>query len=119
MSDRVELRGLRLLARIGVLDHEQASLQPIEVDLDVHRDLAVAGGSDDLIDTVDYGALCAMVEALVDRSPFALLEALAEAIAAEVLTEVSVEAVEVAVRKLRPPVSQQLDTAGVRITRRR
>lgn len=119
MGDRIELRGLRLRATVGVLDHEQATPQPLEVDLDLHRDLSAAGASDDLADSVDYGAICATIEFLVERSRFALLEALAEAIAVEVLAEGTVEAVEVTVRKLRPPVSQQLDTAGVRIIRRR
>ena len=48
-----------------------------------------------------------------------LLEALAERLAAEVLALPGVDGVEVAVRKLRPPVPQQLSTSGFRISRRR
>ncbi len=53
-------------------------------------------------------------------SRYGLLEALAEAVAATVLSQDPriTEAV-VGVRKLRPPVAQHLDTSGVRLTRRR
>ena len=47
---------------------------------------------------------------------FVLLERLAQRIAEVVLVDPRVHAVTVAVRKLRPPVPQHLDTSGVRIT---
>lgn len=119
-SDRIELRGLRIAGVVGVLPHEQVQAQPLELDLDLGLDLAPAGGSDDLADTVDYGAICTVVDAVVTASSFALLEALAERIAVQVLaTDTRLAEVTVAVRKLRPPVAQQLDTSGVRITRAR
>jgi dihydroneopterin aldolase len=119
-DDRIELRGLRLTGIVGVLPHEQVTAQPLELDLDVGVDLAAAGESDDLGDTVDYGALCTAVETVVATTRFALLEALAERIAVTVLDQdPRVAEVTVSLRKLRPPVAQQLDTSGVRITRRR
>jgi dihydroneopterin aldolase/2-amino-4-hydroxy-6-hydroxymethyldihydropteridine diphosphokinase len=119
-GDRIELRGLRIAGIVGVLPHEQAQAQPLELDLDLAVDLAPAGSSDALDDTVDYGAVCSAVEEVVVGSSFALLETLAERIASTVLaTDGRLRAVTVSVRKLRPPVAQQLDTSGVRITRAR
>lgn len=119
-DDRIELRGLRLAAVVGVLPHERTTAQPLELDLDVVVDLAAAGGSDDLADTVDYGALCQAVDDTVSGSRYGLLEALAEAVAATVLAQDGrISEAVVAVRKLRPPVAQHLDTSGVRLTRRR
>jgi dihydroneopterin aldolase len=119
-GDQIELRGLRIAGVVGVLPHEQAQAQPLELDLALGLDLAVAGASDDLADTVDYGAVCTVVERVVTASSFALLEALAERIAATVLaSDGRLATVTVSVRKLRPPVAQQLDTSGVRITRAR
>jgi len=119
-GDRIELRGLRVLGRCGVLPIEQEQDQPLEIDLDLAVDLGPAGASDDLADTVDYGAVCAAVELAVAMAPAALLERLAERLAAAVLvTDGRISDVEVAVRKLRPPVPQQLDTSGVRIRRQR
>lgn len=117
VPDRIELRGLRVAGRCGVLPEEHERAQPLEIDLDLEVDLARAGHSDDLAHTVDYGAVCASVERLVASGHVALLERLAERIAAEVLSVPEVRAVEVAVRKLRPPVPQQIDTTGVRIHR--
>jgi dihydroneopterin aldolase len=117
--DRIELRGLRALGVCGVLPEEQARPQPLEVDLDLVADLSRAGSTDALADTIDYGILVAQVEAIVTGEPVRLLERLAERIADVVLADDRVVEVEVAVRKLRPPVPQQLDTTGVRIVRRR
>jgi dihydroneopterin aldolase len=120
-ADRIELRGLRVLARVGVLPFEQDQDQPVEIDLDLVTDLRTAGASDDLADTIDYGAVCAVVERDGVRSaPVALLERLAARIAEVVLAfDDRIAAVDVAVRKLRPPVAQHLATSGVRLHRER
>lgn len=117
MSDLVELRGLRAMGVHGVLAEEQTRAQPFEVDLDVTVDLSAAGRSDDLSDTVDYGALTELVAKVVEGEHFQLLERLAERIAEVVLDDPRATSVTVAVRKLRPPVPLDLATAGVRITR--
>lgn len=119
MTDRIELRGLRVVGICGALPEERSRPQPLEVDLDIVADLGPAAASDDLAHTVDYGAVCQQVEQLVrDGSPV-LLERLAQEIAAALLSNPHVDEVTVAVRKLRPPVPQQLATSGVRITRSR
>lgn len=119
-GDAIELRGLRVAGVVGVLPHEQAQPQPLELDLDIHLDLAIAGQSDALADTVDYGALCDVAERIVAGTSYALLEALAERLAHELLaTDPRIDHLSVSVRKLRPPVAQQLSTSGVRITRSR
>jgi dihydroneopterin aldolase len=120
VDDRIELRGLRLAGVVGVLPHEQAQPQPLELDVDVHLDLGAAGTSDDLADTVDYGALCDVAEGVVGTTRYGLLEALAEHLARDLLgADHRIDRVTVAVRKLRPPVAQHLSTSGVRITRSR
>ncbi|MEO7429524.1 MAG: dihydroneopterin aldolase [Acidimicrobiales bacterium] len=118
--DVIELRGLRVAGIVGVLAHERTQAQPLDLDLDIVLDLGAAGRSDDLADTVDYGALCAVAEQIVTTTSFALLEALAERIASSLLeVDARVDSVTVWVRKLRPPVAQHLATSGVRVTRTR
>jgi dihydroneopterin aldolase len=117
MGDRIELLGLRALGVHGVLPEEQVRAQPFEVDLSVEADLRAAGRSDDLADTLDYGAIVESVAKVVTGEHFALLERLAERIAEVVLVDGRVTSVTVAVRKLRPPVPVDLATAGVTITR--
>ena len=119
-GDRIELRGLVALSICGALTEERERPQPLEVDLDVHLDLAPAGRSDDLNDTVDYGGVCSAAERAVAASPAALLEHLAERVADAVLAaDDRVQEVAVGVRKLRPPVASHLATAGVHLRRRR
>ncbi|MGI8757224.1 MAG: dihydroneopterin aldolase [Acidimicrobiales bacterium] len=117
-ADRVELSGLRVVGICGALPEERQRPQPLEVDLVLEADLAPAGRSDDLADTVDYGTVCDAVAATVAAGSPQLLEHLAEDVAAAVLAlDERVSAVTATVRKLRPPVAHALATAGVRIRR--
>ena len=118
-ADRIQLRGLRALGLCGALPEEQERRQPFEIDLDVEADLSLAGRTDRLEDTIDYGELCRRTEAVVLEERFVLMERLAERIAEVVLADGRVTAVTVTVRKLRPPVPQQLETSGVRLRRAR
>ena len=118
-SDRIQLRGLRALGTHGVLAEERARPQPFEIDLDLAVDLSPASGSDRLADTVDYGAVADLTAAVVAGPSFELLEALAGAIAqATLASDLRISAVTVHLRKLRPPLPLDVDTVGVRITRR-
>jgi len=118
-QDRIELRGLRFLGCHGALPEEAVRAQPFEVDVDLFADLSGAGTSDALDRTVDYGALCEVVRSVVEGRHVTLLEHLAEQVAERALSLAGprADAVEVAVRKLRPPVPVQLASAGVRIYR--
>ena len=115
----IVIKGLRELGIHGVLPEEQTRPQPFEVDVELTVDLSSAGESDALDDTVDYGVLCEMVERIITTERFTLLERLATRIAEVALADERVDQVTVSVRKLEPPVPQELETSGVRITRTR
>jgi 7,8-dihydroneopterin aldolase/epimerase/oxygenase len=115
-TGRIEIRDLRAFGLHGVLPHERQRAQPFSVDLDAWFDVSVAAGSDDLSDTVDYGALAEGVAEVVSGTSFGLLEALAAAITRRVLEgEPRVTRVEVVVRKLRAPVAVDVGSVGVRL----
>lgn len=112
----VELRGLRVTALVGILAEELERPQTLELDVDVHVDLAAAAASDDLADAVDYGAVCDAAVAAVVARHVGLLERLAHLVAEAVLAvDDRITGAEVVVRKLRPPVPHQLATSGVRV----
>ena len=119
-GDRIEIRGLRLVTRVGVPESERAVAQPIELDVDLEVDLGSAAGSDDVADTVDYGAVAVAVAEAVHAGEWALLERVA-AVAADAALAVDdrTEAVTVTVRKLRPPVPLDVHSTGVRLRRTR
>jgi dihydroneopterin aldolase len=120
VSDEViQLRGLRLACLCGALPEEQDRRQPYEFDLDIVADIAEATTSDALTQTVDYGEVLAVVERVAADESFQLFERMATRIAEAVLTVERVVEVTVEVRKLRPPVPQDLTSAGIRVTRRR
>lgn len=125
MVDSIELRGVRAVGCHGLLPEERERAQPFEVDLDLELDLSRAGRSDDLADTVDYGAVAEAVRAEIEGPHSDLLEHLADRIARRAVATAGagadrpvVTAVEVCVRKLRPPVPADMASAGVRIRRR-
>jgi dihydroneopterin aldolase len=116
-ADRIELRGLRVLGTHGALAEEQGRAQPFEVDLDLELDLAAALATDQVEDTVDYGAVADVACRVVATESFRLLESLAARIADAVMADDRLRSVTVTVRKLRPPVAADLASAGVRLTR--
>lgn len=118
--DRIELRGLRLVGVVGVLPEERTRAQPLELDVDLAVDISSAGASDALDDTVDYGAVCDTLSEVVAGLRPELLERLAVVAAEAVLAlDPRIESVELAVRKLRPPVPHALASSGVRVIRSR
>ncbi|MGE2737306.1 dihydroneopterin aldolase [Mycolicibacterium vaccae] len=117
MTDRIELRGLRVRGFHGVFDHERRDGQDFVVDITVWMDLRAAAGSDDLADTLDYGALAQQAAAVVAGPPRRLIETVAAEIADGVLTDERVREVEVTVHKPSAPIP--LDFADVAVVARR
>ncbi len=115
--DVIELRGLRVVCIVGVLPEEREREQPLEVDVDLFGDLQRAGETDDLADTVNYGTVTERVEELCREARAELLERLAHLVATELATLDGVVAARVTVRKLRPPVPNDLLSSAVRVTR--
>jgi 7,8-dihydroneopterin aldolase/epimerase/oxygenase len=119
-GDRIEILDLRVLGVHGVLLEERERPQPFSVDLVAWVDMAAAQQSDELADTVDYGALAALVAEVVSGRSYQLLEALAGRLADALLgTDPRLLNVEVTVRKLRPPLALDVASTGVRVSRSR
>jgi dihydroneopterin aldolase len=118
MSDRIVLAGMVFQARHGVLDWEKSTAQRFEVDVELVLDVQPAGLDDDLTRTVDYRAVYRVVRQIVESTTYNLIEALAEAIAHEILAEQPlVDEVVIRVRKPEVRLDGPLDSAGVEIRR--
>lgn len=117
-NDRITLRGIRAWARHGVLEHERQLGQRFVVDVTLELDLAAAGRTDDLTDTVDYGAVAAAVHDRLTGPTRQLVEAVADDVAAAVLAhDARIRAVEVTVHKPHAPITVDLDDVVVTIRR--
>jgi dihydroneopterin aldolase len=115
--DTIILSGIRALGCHGVLPEEQSRPQPFEVDVELAVDLAPAGRTDVLSDTVDYDGLTSRIVQIVEAGGQSLLESLATKIAESCQADPRVTGVAVTVKKLRPPVPVHVDHVAVRIER--
>ena len=114
--ETIMLSGLRLQCLCGALPEEQERRQPYEFDIELTADV-VATESDVLADTVDYGQVLERIEMVTEGEAFQLFERMAARVAEAVLQDDRVRSVTVEVRKLRPPVPQDLASSGIRLTR--
>jgi dihydroneopterin aldolase len=119
VSDRIVLDGMAFEGTHGVHPEEQLTPQRFEVDVELALNLQPAGLSDDLAQTVDYGRVFETCRQIVESTRFDLIEALAEAIAHEILAEFVADEVTVRVRKPQVRLGGTLRSAGVEIRRRR
>ena len=115
--DCIELRGLRVVCIVGVLPEEREREQPLEVDVDLYADLLAAGQTDELSDTLNYGTVTERVEELCVNARAELLERLAHLVATDLVALDGAVAARVTVRKIRPPVPNDLGTSAVSVTR--
>ena len=119
MSDIIRLTGLAFYGYHGVSAAEKETGRAFEVDCELEADLAEAGRSDQLADTIDYTRVYATIKAVVEGRVFALLEGLASEIATLLLDKFPIHRVTLKVRKLHPPIAGQIEHIEVEVTRRR
>jgi 7,8-dihydroneopterin aldolase/epimerase/oxygenase len=119
MTDRIELSNIRCYGYTGFLPEEQVLGQWFEVDLVIDRDLALAGRSDDLNDTLNYCEAIAATKAVVKANKFALVERLAAEIATQILALPAVQQVRVRLHKPAAPIPDFGGKITIDITRHR
>ena len=118
--DRIILEGMRFYGFHGVNPEERVLGQEYLVDLSVEMDLAVAGDSARLEDTISYAHIYRAVRDVMEGEPRNLLEAAAQSIARRVLDEFPVDSVAVKVKKPHPPIrGSVIENATVEIKRSR
>jgi dihydroneopterin aldolase len=111
----VELRGLRLFGRHGVHPREKEEGQDFVFDVDL--DVGDRGSSDRLEDAVDYRDVARAVQEVSDSRSYDLLEALAAAVADELVRRFGAERAIVRVTKPGVKPGGLEGTAGVSVSR--
>jgi dihydroneopterin aldolase len=114
--DKVFIRGLTLLATIGVYEWEKPIKQRLVLDLTMGWDNRPAAASDNIHLALDYASVSEAVEALVCGEPHELVETVAEKVAALILENFKAPWVQVRVSK--PGAVAAADCVGVEIERR-
>lgn len=120
MTDRIELTGLWVRGNHGVFEHERREGQRFGIDLRLGFDARPAGASDELADTIDYGAVAELVAEIVEGPACNLIEALAERIAAAVLADDGrIVDCAVTVHKPSAPIQREFEDVAVTVLRSR
>lgn len=119
MTDRIDLTGIKVWARHGALPEEKTKDQLFLVDVGVYFDTSTAAASDDLLDTIDYGALAQSVHDLVASDSHNLIEAVANRVATRALEDPRVQRVIITVHKPQAPISVEFGDVSVTVDRAR
>ena len=116
-KDILKLAGMAFYGYHGVNAAEKETGRMFEVDCEMELDLAEAGQSDRLQDTVDYSEVYSTIRKSVEGRAFALVEALAADLAAKILDKFPIYRVTLKVRKLHPPLNGQVKHIEVEVIR--
>ena len=115
--DFIQLTGIRCYGYTGYLQEERFLGQWFEVDLRIGVDLARAGKSDRIEDTLDYRSVIAAVKAIISTAKFDLVEKLAETIMTTVLAFDLVQQVDLKLHKPAAPIPDFGGKITIELTR--
>lgn len=117
MKDIIRLSGMSFYGYHGVSVEEKETGRMFEVDCELEVDLASAGHSDRLKDTVDYTKIYKFIKETLETKAFSLLEAIASELATKLLDNFPVYRVTLKVRKMTPPIAGHIKYIEVEVTR--
>lgn len=110
----INIKGLKVTARHGVLSEEKVNPQPFLFDIAIDFDISAAVLSDDVNDTVNYAEVCALVTSFCENNCFNLIEKLAYGAAFEIAEKFpQTAAVTVTVHKPEAPVGLPFNDISV------
>jgi 7,8-dihydroneopterin aldolase/epimerase/oxygenase len=115
-SDLLVLEGMSFYGYHGETQAERTLGNRFYVDLEVRIDLARAGETDAIADTLDYSHGFSLVREVVEEEQYSLIEAVAARIATRLLGEQGVQSVKVRVAK-QPPIAGAIERSAVIIER--
>ena len=117
MTDRISLGGISFYGYHGVSKAEQEVGRMFEIDCVIEADLANAGKSDKLKETVNYHKVYQLIRETAEGQAFVLLEGLAERLAEKILDSFPIQRVTLKVKKVHPPVGGHCRYVEVEISR--
>jgi dihydroneopterin aldolase len=113
--DIIFLNEVKVQTKLGVPEWERMVEQTIILDIEIGYDLSKACKSDDVNDTIDYGAVVNRIRVALKENSFQLVEALAEHICQLILREFN--ALNVKVKVAKPAILPGLKALGIVIER--
>lgn len=118
--DQITISDLTIYAKHGVYAEENILGQQFLVSVIIDVDLSRAGRTDNLADSIDYGAVCHFVTQYMQEHTFHLIEAAAEHLAEELLLQYSqICKIRIKVKKPWAPIGLPIKNVCVSIERTR
>lgn len=116
--DKISIKNLVIFANHGVFPEETALGQKFLVSADLYVETRKAGLSDNLDDSVNYGAVSHFIKGLMEKNTYKLIESVVEHMAEAILLEYPlVKRVDLELQKPWAPIGLPLDTVSLSISR--
>ncbi len=117
--DQVRIENLEVYAYHGGTRQEKEQGQVFLISAVLHLDLRLAGMTDQLRHTADYGKVCSFIVKFMRSRTYRLIETVAERLAEEILLAFpNVEEVELEIRKQNAPIEIPFGAISVHICRK-
>ena len=115
MTQKIQIKGLRVYGYHGVMEHERDEGQYFIIDATFKVDAKRASSTDDISNTVSYAEIAQLIADNVRSNPVNLLETLSQRLANEVLFAASpwAKKVKITVSKPDAPIELYFDTISV------
>ena len=114
MKDEIIISGLKIFAWHGVYEEEKEKGQNFIVNAKLSLDTSLAGESDSLEDSVDYGKVCLFINDFMRINRFNLLEAVANQMARKIMVRFPMtQSVELEVMKPEAPIVNTMVETGI------
>ncbi|WP_372712591.1 dihydroneopterin aldolase [Ilyobacter sp.] len=115
--DKIIIKNMAFYGYHGVLSEENVLGQKFFVDIEINKSLREAGITDDLTKSVSYAEIYERVETIARGKSYKLIEALAEAVATDILENFDITGIKVRIKKPEAPIPGHFDYVGVEIER--
>jgi len=114
--DTLTLKSIELKGKHGVYSEERETDNFFELDVIMHGEFKPAGEKDDLSLTVNYESIEAIASGVLSGPSRLLIETLCQEIGAAVFNKFpDIQSMEVALRKLNPPLKSSTAYAEIRM----
>ena len=115
MTQKIQIKGLRVFGHHGVLEHERSEGQYFVIDASIWIDDERGAATDDISNTASYAEIAQLIASNVNSNPVNLLETLSQRLANEVLFAASpwAKKVKITVSKPDAPIELYFDTISV------
>ena len=102
-QDCIQVEQLQVFARVGVTENERGAAQRLSISMTIWPKSGFNDVADDIGNTIDYSAVCAVTRDFVEGRSTALIETLANGLADEIFSRFPAREIALEVRKFVVP----------------